>query len=152
MIDAHLEPTPTAWLRQHVARGEWMLLYERLLRDQKHLLMVLTALNGLYVPHAEFKWLAALEASLAWAPRDLAARLAAVLTGPPKEGVEVLHAVWEETYDLVARHLPEIEQTAKARRWLNQPAAPSMERPEKPARASGSSYPWTARRTGGTPA
>ncbi|PYE53826.1 hypothetical protein [Deinococcus yavapaiensis] len=127
VIDAHLEPTPTVWLRQHVERGEWILLYERLVRDQKHLLMVLAALNGVYLPHAEFKWLAALEASLAWAPRDLTARLAAVLSGPPREGVEVLHGLWEETYDLVARHLPEVGQTAKARRWLNQLAAPSVE-------------------------
>ena len=122
VVEAHLEPTPTAWLRQHEVRREHLPLYGRLIRDQKNILMVLMALNGVYAPHAEFKWLGALEALLPLRPERLVQRLEEVLAASPAQGIGTLHALWEETYALTERHFPELEQVAKARRWLNKPA------------------------------
>lgn len=84
--------------------------------------MVLMALGGVYVPHGEFKWLAVLEGLLPLRPQDLTRRLGDVLTAPLAQGIEALHALWEDTYALVGKHFPELEPVQKARRWLNRPA------------------------------
>ncbi|SMB81812.1 nucleotidyltransferase domain-containing protein [Deinococcus hopiensis] len=122
VMDVHLEPTPTSWLQQHAVRREYVPLYGQLIRDQKNILMVLMAMNSVYPPHAEFKWLGALEALLPLRPRLLVQRLEEVLSASPAQGIETLHALWEETYALAGQHFPEAEQVRKAQRWLNKAA------------------------------
>lgn len=100
----------------------WQMLYERdnpllvareFVRMTNQLLNVLHALNGRYSGHVlAFKRLDAMERDLPLAPPSLAARVRAVFTRPAPEGAQTLHDLIEETYDLVERHLPEVDVDA----------------------------------------
>lgn len=100
----------------------WQMLYERdnpllvareFVRMTDQLLNILHALNGRYSGHVlAFKRLDAIERDLSLAPPSLAARVRAVFTRPAPEGAQTLHDLIEETYDLVERHLPEVDVDA----------------------------------------
>ncbi|TDO45778.1 hypothetical protein EV643_112102 [Kribbella sp. VKM Ac-2527] len=89
---------------------EALLLAREFMRIGSQVLNVLHALNGRYCGHpSAFKRLDALEHELPIAPHDLAARLRSVFTLPAPEGAEALRSLFEETYDLVEVHLPEVD-------------------------------------------
>ncbi|MGW6196549.1 hypothetical protein ACWF0M_10440 [Kribbella sp. NPDC055110] len=98
----------------------WQMFFERdnpllvareFVRMVNQLLNVLYALNGRYSGHVlAFKRLDAL--GLPLAPPSLAARLRAVFDRPAPEGAQTLHDLIEETFDLVERHLPEVDVDA----------------------------------------
>ncbi|TCC37650.1 nucleotidyltransferase domain-containing protein [Kribbella speibonae] len=98
----------------------WQMFYERdnpllvareFVRMTNQLLSVLYALNGRYSGHVlAFKRLDAL--ALPLAPPSLPTRLRAVFDRPAPEGAQTLHDLIEETFDLVERHLPEVDVAA----------------------------------------
>ncbi|TCC25529.1 nucleotidyltransferase domain-containing protein [Kribbella speibonae] len=98
----------------------WQMFFERdnpllvareFVRMTNQLLSVLYALNGRYSGHVlAFKRLDALDLPLA--PPSLPARLRAVFGRPAPEGAQTLHDLIEETFDLVERHLPEVDVAA----------------------------------------
>jgi predicted nucleotidyltransferase len=93
--------------QMHMARGpNLMLAHERLAQVERHVLLMLQALNGRY--HYKFKWLIPVIEELAIAPPELAARLAEVHLDVA-DGAGSLSQLVEETYDLVEAHLPEID-------------------------------------------
>jgi hypothetical protein len=65
------------------------------------------ALNGRWWPGA--KWLRRVMADLPIAPAGLTSRLVEVDRIPPPEAAAALARLVEETYDLVAEHLPEAD-------------------------------------------
>jgi hypothetical protein len=55
------------------------------------------------------------------APPDVAARLKQALSAEPLVAIAMLHALIEETFALVERHMPEIETTEARRRFTQAP-------------------------------
>lgn len=97
-------------LQMLVERDNPFLLAREFMRITNQLLNVLHALNGRYCGHVTaFKRLDTLERDLPRAPQSLAARLRAVFNDPAPDGAQTLRELVEETYDLVERHLPEID-------------------------------------------
>ncbi|WP_410787182.1 hypothetical protein [Kribbella sp. C-35] len=98
----------------------WQMFFERdnpllvareFVRMVNQLLNVLYALNGRYSGHVlAFKRLDALDLPLA--PPSLANRIRTVFDRPAPEGAQTLHDLIEETFDLVERHLPEVDVDA----------------------------------------
>lgn len=80
-----------------------------LLDSAFNLLGVLAALNRVYYARFELKRLRALAAKLVLAPPDLADRLEALFRRPPSEAAAELGRLVEETRDLVAAELPDLE-------------------------------------------
>lgn len=98
------------YLRQVLlARQDWLMLSDVLVRLQRRTLAALLGLNGLYLAHPGFKWLFQTIAEMALAPSDLAARLAAVNQGPPDQAIEPMHRLLEETIALAEQALPAID-------------------------------------------
>jgi hypothetical protein len=99
-------------LQMLVDRDNPFLLAREFVRIAGQLLIVLHALNRQYCGShpLSFKRLDTIERELRLAPPSLATRLRAVFTEP--EGAEVLRDLIEETFDLVERHLPEVDVNA----------------------------------------
>jgi hypothetical protein len=107
MVKAHA-------LIDHYGRVEAMLdrsnpgfVYRIFTDVERKLLYVLLGLNRVY--YFGFKWLDPIVEQCRIAPADLAARLRRVYQVDPAEGGRQLAAMVEETYDLVAEHLPAVD-------------------------------------------
>lgn len=83
------------------------LLYQSFSQIQQHMLHVLLGLNRAY--YFGFKWLDVLVDRLPIAPADLANRLRRPYQTEPAEGVQVVAALVEDTYDLIEQHLPGVD-------------------------------------------
>jgi hypothetical protein len=107
VVSGHAQIEGLWRLDAFAARDNPVAGYRVLLEAQERLLHVLLGLNAVYYPG--FKSLEAVVADLGIAPRELLPRLLAchpLVAGRSKAG---LTALVEETYDLVERHLPEID-------------------------------------------
>ncbi|HEX8218182.1 MAG TPA: nucleotidyltransferase domain-containing protein [Chloroflexia bacterium] len=113
MVSKYLDWIPAATREMAAARGELIPLYENISVSERHILLVLLALNRTYLPHLTFKWTERVAAELRIAPADLAARLRNAFLLGPVEGVGELHSLIEDTLRLVERHMPEVD-TSKA--------------------------------------
>jgi hypothetical protein len=83
-----------------------MMLYNACVQVEQKIILSLLALNRVY--YHGFKWLNELESSQAITPRDLRRRLNDVFELGPAEGCHILTELVEETYDLIDRHLPQV--------------------------------------------
>ncbi len=110
------------WLQ----RGEnLMMLYQAFSQVEQQVLHMLLGLNRVY--YFGFKWIDVVIGRLRLAPPELADRLQRVYQVAPADGVQQLVALVEETYDLVERHVPQIDVA-----WLRQVFAyrrPTWEQP-----------------------
>jgi hypothetical protein len=99
-----------------VQRDERALLYSLLGEMAGRITRILLALNRRYLPDPRLKWLDRLAASLPICPAGFAARLQQLYRLEPVAAVHEAQQLFDETLDLVERHLPGVE-TAFARKW-----------------------------------
>ncbi|HYP39375.1 MAG TPA: hypothetical protein VEX13_03365 [Chloroflexia bacterium] len=109
MVSKYLDWIPAATRVMAAARGELIPLYENISVSERHILLVLLALNRIYLPHLAFKWTEQVAAELGIAPPGLAARLRNAFLLGPEEGVRELHSLIEDTVRLVEQHMPEVD-------------------------------------------
>lgn len=112
MVRQYLDWIPSVTREMGAARGELIPLYENISASERHILLVLLALNRIYLPHLAFKWTEQVAAELRIAPPNLAARLKAAFRLEPLEGVRELHSLIEDTIRLVEQHMPEVDTSA----------------------------------------
>ncbi|HEV7127110.1 MAG TPA: hypothetical protein VGN32_06690 [Ktedonobacterales bacterium] len=93
------------------ARDDLLRLYDVFCRVERQLLGALLGLNRRYLPNPGFKHMDELIAEFQFAPPNLSSRLKGTFHVPPPEGVRQLHALCEETLDLVAQDLPDFDTT-----------------------------------------
>ena len=114
MLDDALPPRPVERLEMLRDRDDPVLLTRDLVEGVHGLLDALFAVNRRYVPHPFHKWLAFECSRLVLAPRDLEARIRAVLAAP-MAGVPDFVRLTHETLDLVEEHVPAYDvATARA--------------------------------------
>ncbi|MEZ4862752.1 MAG: hypothetical protein R3C14_15660 [Caldilineaceae bacterium] len=93
----------------YIARNDTLVMHQHLLWAQQALLRILAALNRIYYPSREHKWLDRLVAEFTLAPLDLATRLRQVFCGTLREGWVIQRTLIEETIALVEQHLPAVD-------------------------------------------
>ena len=98
-----------------VARDDVLLLHRDLVDNLQGLLDTLFGLNRVFTPHPFHKWLEWEASLLPIKPDALVPRIRRLLTAAPRDAVDEVGALVEETFDLVAAHLPEF-QIAPVRR------------------------------------
>jgi hypothetical protein len=115
MVRRYLRFNPIWGPEMLADRGEVLVLHEYLAASGRKLLAVLAGLNGIY--HPGNKWVDRLIAELAIAPPNLAERLRRLFLAPARAGVEAYRELTEEVFDLVERHLSDVD-TAEARAFF----------------------------------
>ena len=91
------------------ARDDALMLYGIAHTVCGQLLCILHGLNRAFVANPDHKWLAETAALFALTPPDLANRLRHVFRSSPTDGVSTLQSLCEETLDLVALELPDVD-------------------------------------------
>lgn len=107
MVARGLALRPRERLEMLVARDDVLLLHRDLADNLQGLLDALFGLNRVFAPHPFHKWLAWEATLLAHKPDDLVRRIRRLLVAPGPAAVAEVVALTEETFDLVADHLPE---------------------------------------------
>lgn len=103
---------PRERLEMLVARDDVLLLHRDLVDNVQGLLDALFGLNRVFTPHPFHKWLEWEASLIPLKPDALVRRIRRLLGATPREAVDELSALAEETFDLVAAHLPEFQITA----------------------------------------
>lgn len=117
MFRQHLALTPRWKGKVLLARHDWLALHEALGSDVRAVLTALLVLNRIYIQHVGLKWADRQIAEMQIAPVDLSLRLERILHSDPEEGLQELHRLIEETFALVAHHLPCIDISVVRKRY-----------------------------------
>jgi predicted nucleotidyltransferase len=121
VVRDHLRFWPSQVLAQRIVPRDAPLFFRKaLLDDAKNVLTILSGLNRLY-PQLEFKRLDAYAARMPIAPLNVSARLKEAFSAEPLAAIAILHALIEETFALVERHMPEVDTTEAKRRFTQAP-------------------------------
>jgi predicted nucleotidyltransferase len=107
MVGKGLALRPRERLEMLVARDDVLLLHRDLVDNLQGLLDALFGLNRVFTPHPFHKWLDWEASLLALKPVDLVPRIRRLLRASPRDAVDEIVGLAEETFDLVADHLPE---------------------------------------------
>lgn len=92
-------------------RGDLLMAYDLMTKVQKQVMTVLLALNHIYMGHPRGKWVCNFADLMPHKPRNLADRLFAALREGSVESARAMDSVLAETFELVARHYPQIDLT-----------------------------------------
>ena len=120
MVAEHIHFRPHYLLEMLAARDDELILHQDLVAAEQLILSVLMGVNRMYAPHPYHKWLDWEVAQLAITPPDLNRRLRRILRDEPRAAVREIHALIEEVFTLVERHLPDFD-TSAARAQFGQP-------------------------------
>lgn len=129
LVKEHLKFYPAwVWSIHGLERGDLLGFYSYVVEMLKNLVAILAALNGVYQVSEKPKHTDRLLRSIAIAPRDVADRVQAILTGPREEAPAIYAALVAETLDHIDTHLPAVS-TERARLIQQIPMSPCTERP-----------------------
>ena len=92
-------------------RDDVLLLHRDLLDGVQGVLDALFGLNRVWRPHPFHKWLDWEESLLAHRPQALSGRIRSLLVAPPREAVDTLVGLVDETYALAREHVPAADVT-----------------------------------------
>ena len=110
MVEQRLQFFPLWNLQEQLATRDAVLWRYQILTDASYnLLAILAGLNRLYFTSFQFKRLHHFAAQMAIKPAGFAARLDRLFSTPPAEAALELKALVDETLDLVAQHMPQVE-------------------------------------------
>jgi predicted nucleotidyltransferase len=109
MVAKGLALRPRERLEMLVARDDVLVLHRDLVDNLQGLLDALFGLNRMFTPHPFHKWLEWEATLIPLKPPDLVRRIRGLLCASPREAVDQVSALAEETFDLVAAHLPEFQ-------------------------------------------
>ncbi|TLP97574.1 hypothetical protein FEF26_07305 [Nesterenkonia salmonea] len=90
-------------------RDDLAMLHRACSEATEVILGTLCALNRIYIEHPSFKWSRHLVGRFTRAPVGFSDRLFSALTVGPIQGAPTLHALLEETVELVAADLPKVD-------------------------------------------
>lgn len=107
VVDEQLRFKPWRSVEVLAERNSLIIVNYALCMVTERLVAALMALNRQY--YAGLKWLPRRVAALALAPRDLEARLAQCFHGDVRERVRVAATLVDDTFDLAARAIPELD-------------------------------------------
>ncbi len=107
MVDKGLALRPRERLDMLAARDDVLLLHRDVVDNVQGLLDALFGLNRVFAPHPFHKWLEWEASLIPLKPGDLVPRIRRLLVASPCQAVDEMSAIAEETFDLVATHLPE---------------------------------------------
>jgi hypothetical protein len=117
MVEQHLQFFPLWNLQEALAARDAVLwCYQILTEAAYNLLAILAGLNRLYFTSFQFKRLHHFAAQLAIKPTAFAARLDRLFSAPPAQAALDLKALVDETLDLIALHMPQVEVTSVKQR------------------------------------
>jgi hypothetical protein len=88
--------------------GDVLVLYRHFLVTAQCILQILAALNRVYCPSPEHKWMDWLIGQFRIGPHDLSRRIKLVFRVEPRDGGRELRRLVHETLALVDEHLPEV--------------------------------------------
>jgi predicted nucleotidyltransferase len=106
MVQEGLQLRPRERLEMLVARDDPLLLHRDLVDNVQGVLDALFGINRVFVPHPFHKWLDWEATLLPTKPDGLVVRIRRLLVSPPGEGMELVCALAEETFDLAERLVP----------------------------------------------
>lgn len=109
-------------------RGEVLYVNAFFHRWTNQIVAILAALNRRY-ERGDLKGVAAFVEKLPIKPAHVVSRLQACIDGDAEAAIDQFHQLIEEIYDLLADHMPHIDQT-EARRIFNHPPLASHEPPQ----------------------
>lgn len=109
MVGKGLSLRPRERLDMLAARDDVLLLHRDLVDNLQGLLDALFGLNRVFTPHPFHKWLEWEAGLIPLKPDNLVPRIRRLLTASPRQAVDGVGALAEETFDLVAIHLPEFQ-------------------------------------------
>ena len=113
MVKIHLRFRPKWEIRTRIVeRDDLLPRYEYFTRAEKNILGVLLGLNRVYHP-VTFRRIDRLATKLSIAPNNLSVRLKSILRDDPHYAVEQLEDLIEETFALVASHMPDLDVRAE---------------------------------------
>ena len=115
MVQRGPRPAHRERLEMLAARDDVLLLHRDLLDGVQGVLDALFGANRVWMPHPFHKWLDWEEALLPHRPERLAARIRSLLVAPPREAVDTLVGLVDETYDLARALVPAADAHAAAR-------------------------------------
>lgn len=111
MVKEYLRFAPPWILSQMVGeRGDVLFLHELLLKGEKNVLGVMLGLNRLYHP-VDYKRMDWFIGKMKIAPPDLSNRLKMILQSEAQTAAAEMKKLAEETFALVAEHMPEVDTT-----------------------------------------
>lgn len=93
------------------ARGDLLMAFDLMTKVQKQVMMVLLALNRMYMGHPRGKWLRHVADGMQYKPPRLAERMMYALREGSEQSAREMHGVIEETFALVEQYFPQIDLT-----------------------------------------
>ncbi len=116
-------------LNQAWNRGDRLAYYDGVCTMLKNILGVLAGLNRIYLSKDEPRWLRQEFERMTIRPLDAPDRFDAVLLEPPETAIPLLDALIEDVFQLIERHLPDVDVEAKRRRRRELGVHPCPARP-----------------------
>jgi hypothetical protein len=94
----------------YISRDDRLVLHQHFLWIEQGMLKVLAALNHIYFPSSEYKWVDGLIEKMKIVPQHFSSRLKEILQSEPQQAWQHLRQLIDETITLVETYQPEVNQ------------------------------------------